>query len=572
MRLLPPTTVSAVVLAGCCLLASQGLYAQALRDTLRAGVARQVRWCHAGASDRLCSQTHQERIVREGGRVIVREIASPSQVGSPFWLRLLPALQPEQWLDTAWLQALCGGLPPMGDSLVIDHPPGLPQAQRAVLRRSLADGYLQIELYLRGELRPWYRRDRAWEGRICVRTDAKAAPPDTLAPGAQLPRIQLAELVQGGVWESRRRPLYWRFDPLWKYAGFTPVDGFFVEDGMSCTWQRPQAREIELGYRLRYAFARREPAFQLRAAYSRLLPTRWAVQAEGGRFIAQFSPFPQIDLHGNSLSTLLFRQNLTRLYERNYLSAQASVEPRNGLLLQACMSTELRYELPNVSDFALSGGTYQENFALEMHRAHIATLHLRWQPRNSYLLQPRRKIDLGSPWPELSLTYTQAFALGPASSAFAKVEFAARSHHLRYDTPPPLRWRLRAGAFLFARGVHLPDYFHFKGNQTFFHSGAFGEYYLLPYYQPATVRPFLEAHAEYRLPVGLGPVRTFVGAHGLWQQGQTAYLEAHLGMEWKALHLFPLRLDLAFRPLSPWEGRRWGALLTSTPPSLPGWP
>ncbi len=256
----------------------------------------------------------------------------------------------------------------------------------------------------------------------------------------------------------------------------------------------------------RYSFARNVLSPRGEATY------RWnrnTISAEGGRTISQYNPANPISFLLNSVTTLFFEQNFTKIYEKdyfrlNYIHAQhndhfkisASVEyaDRTGLTNEEKLS---RYRWINWKKREFTSNTPE----LADHQALVFQASASYKPWQKYRIRNGKTTFYKDDSPEFTLSYRKGIPdLLGSNADFDFLHFKVK-HGFQTGIRSKLYYQLGAGSFLNRKSVWFPDYQHFSGNRFFFQFGdPVGTFRMLDYYRHSTREEFVEGHllAEFR--------------------------------------------------------------------------
>ncbi len=232
---------------------------------------------------------------------------------------------------------------------------------------------------------------------------------------------------------------------------------------------------------------------------------------DGGKFIAQFNEDEPIHPHINSLSTLLFRKNYMKIYEKTYARGEYSFNAASQWSISTSLEWARRNELFNREEYSFfysdtrtfsSNRPYNAELAHTGFTGHDALLleaELSYRPGLKYRIYNGRKIPLRHRSPELLLRYKKGIpdVLG-STVDFDQLELGL-NHRLSIGVRGKLEFELLGGTFLNSRSMYFMDYQHFDGNRTILSpirpAGAFR---LLDYYQYSTSNNYFSAHTHYQ--------------------------------------------------------------------------
>ena len=257
---------------------------------------------------------------------------------------------------------------------------------------------------------------------------------------------------------------------------------------------------------IRYGFAEKTFRYKLSGYYyydpKKLSAVRFTMQ----KSIAQLNEKEPIMPAINTLSTLYYKKNHIKLFEKRAVKIWHRTEVTNGLTLTSSIKYSNRRQLFNHSDYTWSEkdkleytANVPENIALKdtsfpTHNALILDIGLKWVIGQKYISYPDRKYNLQSKYPTIRLNFTKAIdgMLG-AGIKFSKLQIAIND-----DLPLGLlgsgSYSARAGTFLNKDSISFIEFNHFSGNQTVFSEFKLDDFQLLDYYQFSTNNTFFQAH------------------------------------------------------------------------------
>ena len=231
----------------------------------------------------------------------------------------------------------------------------------------------------------------------------------------------------------------------------------------------------------------------------------------GGSAVSQFNQAEPISKFINSISTLFFKNNFMKLYNKEFIRTAYGLEITNGIYLNGSLEYESRRPLFNNTDYTLikNDDAYSSNNPLDpfnetsvpfvKHHIYKGSIATRIRFGQKYISRPDGKLNIQNDnYPVLSFSYTKAF--GATNSNYEYDFIAGR---LDYDktlsNKGNFALRFKAGKFFNAENISFIDYKHFNGNQT--HVNFRGDYLsafnLLPYYSNSTNDAYLETHIEH---------------------------------------------------------------------------
>jgi hypothetical protein len=230
----------------------------------------------------------------------------------------------------------------------------------------------------------------------------------------------------------------------------------------------------------------------------------------GGSIATQFNPAEPISPLVNLVSTLLFKDNYMKLYDKTFVKAQYSQEVFTGLNMNVYGEFSRRKALYNNTDYVLikNDHNYTSNNPLEPDNyssAPFETHHLAKAGAiasirfgQKYITRPDSKLNVStSNYPTLSLQYEKAFSGSEKSYEYSFIA-ARTTYNTTISNKGDFSFNLKAGKFFNADGITFADYKHFNGNQTHVNGGSYlNSFNLLPYYSHSTNDAYMELHTQH---------------------------------------------------------------------------
>ncbi len=295
-------------------------------------------------------------------------------------------------------------------------------------------------------------------------------------------------------------------------TSFNTVQGWNTSIGLSF-FKRNEDKNTyyQFGTNLAYGFS--DEQFRPTAYFSSKLSnkSKTFLSVSGGNVANQFNPEEPISKLVNTVSTLFFKNNFMKLYEKNFVTAAISRELFNGLNMSLGLEYAERKPLFNTTDYTLikSDDLYTSNNpllpfdstipAIEKHNLVKLNINARIKFGQEYITRPDGKYNLGNDkYPSLLLGYEKGFAGSENQFNFDKI--AARvTHTITFGNKGETGINLKAGKFFNAEKISFVDYKHFNGNETHVMLGNsyINSFYFLPYYLASTNDSYFETHLEH---------------------------------------------------------------------------
>lgn len=319
-------------------------------------------------------------------------------------------------------------------------------------------------------------------------------------------------LITGQSFSRERTRSTISFPSLIDQLSFNPAEGWVINTGF--TWSKKLdttvsgRRRITIAPVLRYGFSNRHFNPHLTIRYSFGAKYATSLTLSGGQRVFQFNNNSPIGEKGNTLSSLWDEENRIKSYEATYLRGSFRKGIGDGFSWVVAFQYQDRRPLENTTAYTWrdkANRSYTPNYPYEIvteniqrHQVFFTLFGVTWQPGSRYIELPDRKINIGSKYPVLSLTYIRNYSKFFGSDAdFSKWKFTIRDD-INMKLAGTFRYRLGMGGFLDNKKVYLPDYNHFNGNISTFATEYLNSFQMLPIYQFSNLSKFYAlAHLEH---------------------------------------------------------------------------
>lgn len=317
-------------------------------------------------------------------------------------------------------------------------------------------------------------------------------------------------LLTGQSFSKSKKKITVSFDPMLDVLTYNTVEGGVVNLAPTIFKSYDNNRWFSFTPQLRYGFSNKH--FNASATAIWRLPTKRnsRITVSGGSRVFQFNNAQPITPRANTFATLLWNENLMKIYEASFGKLAYSAALSKGFTFRIAAEYQHRLPLENTS-FATwrknSKTQFTPNYPVEIsnqnipeHKAFLATLSLSWQPGARYIEFPDRIINIGSKYPNFNLSITQAVNNFLGSNAdYTRWRFSMNDN-LNFKIGGSLNYNIGVGGFLNDKSVFLPDYAHFNGNIGFVASEYLNSFQLASLYQLSNKERFYRyGHVEYHL-------------------------------------------------------------------------
>ncbi|WP_395053077.1 DUF5686 and carboxypeptidase regulatory-like domain-containing protein [Flavobacterium sp.] len=381
-------------------------------------------------------------------------------------------------------------------------------------------------------------------------------------------KFGLADVIMGYSYNNSFKKWSVNYDGFLMNTSFNTVQGWNTHTGISYGTRNEEKRTYSrIGSNFDYGLS--EKKLRVSGYYFSKFNNKnnSILSINVGSTINQFNATNPISKNINSVSSLAFKNNFMKLYEKNAVAINFGREIINGLNLNINAEYAERKQLFNTTNFASvkTDDVYSSNNPLapndfitptfDKHNLFKTSLVARIKFGQKYWTRPDGKFNIGNnKYPNISIGYEKAFA-----ATDKKYEFDLLSTRITKDftlgNKGDMQLNFKAGKFFNANNIAFVDYKHFNGNQT--HIGQTDSYTnvfnLLPYYVASTNDSYLEFHAEHndrgflmnKIPL-LNKLKSqlVLGFHNLAIPDRKPYQEFSVGLDNLGFGKFRLfRLD-----------------------------
>lgn len=368
-------------------------------------------------------------------------------------------------------------------------------------------------------------------------------------------KFSISDIVMGYSYKNSFKKWSLTYEGPLMQTSFNTVQGWKTQAGLWYYKRDEEARTYtRFGARFDYGFS--EEKLRVVGNFSKKFNNinNSQLNLNGGSSVSQFNGSNPISGLVNSVSTLFFKNNFMKLYEKNFASANFSREIVNGLNMGINLEYSERKPLWNTTDYTLikNNDLYTSNNpllpndyltpAIQKHNLVKAGVNARIKFGQQYWTRPDGKYNIGNEKsPTILLGYEKTFAATDKKYEYDLVS-ARITHNLSIGNKGEMTLNLKGGKFFNAEGISFVDYKHFNGNQTHISGGEgyTNVFNNLPYYTASTNDSYLEFHAEHndrgflmnKIPL-LNKLKSqlVLGFHNLAVPDRTPYQEFSVGLD-----------------------------------------
>lgn len=325
-------------------------------------------------------------------------------------------------------------------------------------------------------------------------------------------RFRIFDIIGGYTYRNSQKKYSINYDGVLQVPKYNTVQGWNLDTGLSFSrYDEETKKHFAFGVDFNYGIA--EDRLRARGWITHSLGKRGgSLYLMGGNSIEQFNPDEPIKPIVNTVSTLFFKDNYMKLYDKTFARLQYSNEVFTGLNMYGSVEYLRRRGLFNNADWVMitdENDEYTSNNPLDpannatlpfdTHTLYKASIGGTVRFGMKYITRPDGKVPVrDSNYPTLAFRFDKAFA---GSDKQYEYDFVAvrTFYNATFGNKGDFGINLKAGKFFNAEGIAFADYKHFNGNQT--HVGTTDTYLnnfnLLPYYTHSTNNSYFEAHVEH---------------------------------------------------------------------------
>jgi hypothetical protein len=322
-------------------------------------------------------------------------------------------------------------------------------------------------------------------------------------------KVKLSELLLTGInIRNRYNKSYFRSESVLSSLLYNTVEGVAINYGIGYTKQIDSLsnKYLRIGARVRYGFSNQ----LLHGSINGTIPVKdFTFSFNAGSDVVDLNNLEPITPFSNTTSSLFFRRNFQKLYDKHFAAASVSHRIAGGWTASVSAEAADRKWLDNTSYFSFfnkqrsytSNNPFIPNAdvpVFENNQSFKVNVRTSYNFSNRYVTYPSGRYYLASEYPTLTLAYTK----GIKSVFGSDVDYDLLTANLTkedislglYGT---LSFYLGAGKFLNNNKVYYTDYKHFAGNEIILYKRAINAFLMLDYYDASTARQYLEGHMEH---------------------------------------------------------------------------
>jgi len=327
------------------------------------------------------------------------------------------------------------------------------------------------------------------------------------------------DLLDGYTWRNSWRHFSVGWPSAFNWIQFNTVQGAVVDihPTLSKSNNDENTRFWRAEGSINYGFSEKKwrGGLTLKRRFESIYYTN--AELSGGLLTEQFNAERPITPFVNSMSSLFYKKNYMKIYEKAFVKAAFQRRLVPELQFRTTLEYADRRPLVNTTDYSWTKDKTLEYTPNEpsgrplnepgepffnRHQAFILDIEGEFRFGESYSTYPTYRSYQRSKWPILTLLYRKAIA-GVAGSDvnYDLLQMTVVKNDLSWGLAGHSNFRVAGGAFLNRKRLEFMDYYQPIGNQLVVANPTNRDhaFQLLPYDEYATNRSYAEAHWEHHL-------------------------------------------------------------------------
>ncbi len=323
----------------------------------------------------------------------------------------------------------------------------------------------------------------------------------------------------GKTWRNRERGISFTYDGLIRPANleFNSVDGFRYGTGFRFTKRWKGGESISVYPSAGYSFSLQEPFWSVNTNINYRSSRNDMLWIRAGSGTSDFNDYRSVNRQINSFASLLFKENISRLYHSEHISVGHRAELFNGVYLELSAISGKRRAMVNNTSFSLFRrdreyspnrpensliNTDNEHLLLpESSRYRALKGNLTVIPFQRYRIYGGRKVPAGSSYPTFTLDYTLGRGVSGSDSARYNRFILTASQTINTGPLSQFYWRVRGGTTITGDEIPFHDFIHFNQQPSPLLINDYGDaFFIAEWYSLSTNKWFTEAHLKYTSP------------------------------------------------------------------------
>jgi hypothetical protein len=368
-------------------------------------------------------------------------------------------------------------------------------------------------------------------------------------------KFEISDILMGYSYKNSFKKWSVNYEGPLVLTSFNTVQGWKTQTGLYYTKRDIEKRTFtQISSQFDFGFSEKKLRANGNLVHKFNNTNNALVAINGGSSIAQFNGSNPISALVNTFSSLLFKNNFMKLYEKNFIAANFGREVVNGLNLNLNLEYSERKPLWNTTDQSITktDSIYSSNNPMlpndyvtptfEKHNLVKGNFLAKIKFGQHYWTRPDGKFNIGNDtYPTLYFGYEKTF-----SATNKKYEYDLLSARITQDfiigNKGEVKINIKGGKFFNAENISFVDYKHFNGNQTHITGGGgySNLFNNLPYYTASTNESYFEFHLEHndkgflmnKIPLlNMLKSQLVLGFHNLAIPNRNPYQEFSVGLD-----------------------------------------
>jgi hypothetical protein len=320
-------------------------------------------------------------------------------------------------------------------------------------------------------------------------------------------------LFFNGTLSGKNKKVQWKPRGLLSGLGanYNTVDGWLLSKKIgSFEWQNLQkGKFFKVEPQVSYAFAREQWMGEVNFDSQYDLKKQSGFYGSIGRRTHDFNGENALSPWVNTVSTLLFTSNYTKIFLEDFASIGHRWEPLNAFNVELEVNYAERSPLNNNSNykpFDFMGRDYTPNFPLNealvderkligANTSLSTSLKLSYTPQSYYRFFGKKKEHVRSDYPTYGINYRQGIHKVFDSQADFSFLSVSMNQSRSFRLIDEINYHLEAGKFLKSNSLYFADFKNFNANPTYFiDNQSSNSFMLLDYYAYNSRDYYLEGH------------------------------------------------------------------------------
>jgi len=378
-------------------------------------------------------------------------------------------------------------------------------------------------------------------------------------------KFAFGDLLFGYSYANSYKKTYISYDsPLSTYS-FDPVTGHALQTGFNYVKiDSVENKRLSISTKIGYGFA--DERFKLDAMVT------WRTNRKFWENWSLFfgDSYRQLDERGpvfsmvETFTSLMYKENLGRYFNKRYAGVQFRREVANGLYLKTGFTYARRSPLANNTEYSFRKKELEyaannpfdpngiENF-FEPNTDLSFRLDLRIRIGQKYASFPKFRERSPSNWPDIWIRYKKGIALGDTD--YDRLTLQIKKNYMNYRLLGYGKFNLQASTFLNRNELQFIDFHHFYTNTTIvtIRSRYMEGFKMMPHYAYSTTNDYAMGFYEHHLNgyiMDLIPLvkklgwEAVIGGNALVRRDETNYYELAAGIKDIKIGAFSLfRID-----------------------------